>query len=137
MRAWRQPDPGPPAAGSRCTDIHVNNAGLHAPAAMELDGRHKVREQQPRALLEDTGLQSPVTANNRRLHRDPHHRCTRMYKRSNLHPVPRSNQPPQSSNYELDRPGCDTRPLRRGMSFATGVDKVVLTRCVQHLHLSR
>ena len=42
-------------------------------------------------------------------------------------------QPPQSFNYELDRPGCDTRPLRRDMSFATGVDKVVLTRCVQHL----
>jgi hypothetical protein len=28
-----------------------------------------VRQQQPRALLEDTGLQAPVTTNNRRVHR--------------------------------------------------------------------
>jgi hypothetical protein len=30
---------------------------------------------------------------------------------------------------------CDTRPLRGHMSFATSVNKVVLTRCVQHLPL--
>jgi hypothetical protein len=46
---------------------------------------------------------------------------------------PGPDQPPQSSNCELDRPSCDTRPLRRDKSFATGVDEVVLTRYVQHL----
>jgi hypothetical protein len=37
--------------------------GLHASAsaAMGLGGRHEVRQQQPRALLEDTGLQSRPT----------------------------------------------------------------------------
>jgi hypothetical protein len=40
--------------------IHAN-AGLHAPAAMGLGGRHEVRQQQPRALSEDTGLQSRPT----------------------------------------------------------------------------
>jgi hypothetical protein len=80
------------------------------------------------------GHRAPVTTNNRRAHQDTHHRCTRMCKRSNLPPVSRSTvQPPQSSNYELGRSGCDTRPLRRDMSFATGVDKSVLTRCMQHL----
>jgi hypothetical protein len=73
------------------------------------------------------GHQAPVTTNNRRVHQDPHHRCTRaMYKRSNLPPVSRSS-------YELDRSGCDIRLLRRDMSFATSVDNAVLTRCVQHL----
>jgi hypothetical protein len=42
-----------------------------------------------------------------------------------------------TTNYELDRPGCDTRPLRRDMSFATGVDEVVPTRCVQHPRITR
>jgi hypothetical protein len=50
-------------------------------------------------------------------------------------------QPPRSSNYEprdfTYRPGCDTRPLRRDVSFATSVDYVVLTRCVQHPHIIR
>jgi hypothetical protein len=67
------------------------------------------------------GHRAPVTTNNRRLHRDSHHRCTRMCKRPNLPPVFQVGpvQPPQSSNCELDRPGCGTRPLRRDMSFAT------------------
>jgi hypothetical protein len=39
LRPRRKPDPGPPGAGSRCTDIHVNTAGLHASAAMGLSGR--------------------------------------------------------------------------------------------------
>jgi hypothetical protein len=39
------------------THTHANTAGLHGPAAMGLGGRHEVRQQQPRALLEDTGLQ--------------------------------------------------------------------------------
>jgi hypothetical protein len=33
------------------------------------------------------GHRAPVTTNNRRLHRDSHHRCTRMCKRPNLPPV--------------------------------------------------
>jgi hypothetical protein len=37
----------------------------------------------------------------------------------NFHLLPGPVQPPQSSNYELGRPGCDTRPVRRDMSFAT------------------
>jgi hypothetical protein len=40
-----------------------------------------------------------------------------------FHLCPGPVQPHQSSNYELDRPGCDNRPLRRDMPFATGVDK--------------
>jgi hypothetical protein len=32
----RKPDPGPPGAGSRCTDIHANTAGLHASAAINI-----------------------------------------------------------------------------------------------------
>jgi hypothetical protein len=80
------------------------------------------------------GHHAPVTTSNRRAHRDTHHRCSRMCKRSNLPPASRGPvQPPQSFNYELGRSGCDTRPLRRNMSFATSVAKVVLTRCVQHL----
>jgi hypothetical protein len=82
---------------------------------------------------------APVATNNRRIHRDTHHhhRCTRMCKRSNLPPVSRSSPAPsklQLPTTNLAGPvGCDTRPLRRDMSFATGVDKVVPTRCVQHL----
>jgi hypothetical protein len=30
LRPGRKPDPGPPRAGSRCTDVHVNTAGLNA-----------------------------------------------------------------------------------------------------------
>jgi hypothetical protein len=52
------------------------------------------------------GHRAPATTNNRRLHRDSHHRCTRMCKRPNFPPVFQVGpvQPPQSSNYELDRP---------------------------------
>jgi hypothetical protein len=39
------------------------------------------------------GHRAPVTTNNRRLHRDPHHRCTRMCKRSNLPPVLQAQSP--------------------------------------------
>jgi hypothetical protein len=39
VRPGRKPDPGPPGVSSRCTDVHVNTAGLHAPAAMGLSGR--------------------------------------------------------------------------------------------------
>jgi hypothetical protein len=39
LRPRRTPDPGPPGAGSRCTDIHANTAGLLASAAMGLSGR--------------------------------------------------------------------------------------------------
>jgi hypothetical protein len=78
------------------------------------------------------GHRDPVTTNNRRVRRETHHRCTRMCKRSDLPPVPRSSPaPPQSSNYELDRPGCDTRPLRRDMYFVTSVDKVLLTNTMR------
>jgi hypothetical protein len=45
LRPRRQPDPGPPGVGSRCTGIHLNTAGLRASAAMGLDGRHEVRQQ--------------------------------------------------------------------------------------------
>jgi hypothetical protein len=65
--------------------------------------------------------------------RHPPQMHTYMCKRSReaISPTcfPSPDQPPQSSNYELDRPGCDTHPLRRDMSFATGVDEVVLARC--------
>jgi hypothetical protein len=40
------------------------------------------------------GHRAPVTTNNRRLHRDSHHRCTRMYKRPSLPPAPRSSPAP-------------------------------------------
>jgi hypothetical protein len=91
-----------------------------------------VRQQQPRALLEDTGLQSrPITDGSTETPTtDAQHVCANG---PIFHMSPGPDQPPQSFNYELDRPGCDTRSLRRDMSFATGVDKVVLTRCVQHL----
>jgi hypothetical protein len=78
------------------------------------------------------GHRAPATTNNRRIHRYTHHRCTRMCKYGPIsHQCPGPVQPPRSSNYELDRPGCDTHPLRRDMYFATSVDKVVLTRCVE------
>jgi hypothetical protein len=35
MRPRCKPGPGPPGVGSRCTDTHVNTAGLHAPAETE------------------------------------------------------------------------------------------------------
>jgi hypothetical protein len=44
--------------------VCVNTAGLHAPAAMGLGGRllfDSSNAQQPRALLDDTGLQSRLT----------------------------------------------------------------------------
>jgi hypothetical protein len=53
----RQPGGG----GSRLSKYAQTTAGLHAPAAMGLGGRHEVRQQQPRALLEDTGLQPRPT----------------------------------------------------------------------------
>jgi hypothetical protein len=93
------------------------------------------RQQQPRALLEDTGLQSrPTTDGSTEIPNADARVCANGLI---FHLSPGPDQPPQSSNYELDRPGCDTRPLRRDMSFATSVDKVVLTRCVQHLHFAR
>jgi hypothetical protein len=82
------------------------------------------------------GHRAPVTTNNRRVHRDTQRRCARMCKRSNLPPVfqgAQSSLPRAPINHELDRPGCDNRLPRRDMSFATSVDTVVLTRCVQHL----
>jgi hypothetical protein len=39
LRRRRNPGQRPPGAGSRCTDIHANTAGLHASAAMGLSGR--------------------------------------------------------------------------------------------------
>jgi hypothetical protein len=45
------------------------------------------------------GHRAPVTTNNRRTHRGTHHRCTRMCKRPNLPPVPRSS--PASSKLQL------------------------------------
>jgi hypothetical protein len=87
---------------------------------------HVVRQQQPRALLEDTGLQSrPTTDGSTETPNADAHVCADG-PISLLFPGP--DQPPQSFNYELDRPGCDTRPLRRDMFFATGVDEVVLTQ---------
>jgi hypothetical protein len=61
LRPGRKPGPGPPGVSSRCTAVRANVAGLHALAAMWLGGRHEVRQQQPRALLEDTGLQPRPT----------------------------------------------------------------------------
>jgi hypothetical protein len=49
------------------------------------------------------GHRAPVTTNNRRLHRDSHHRCTRMCKRSNLPPAS-SRSSPTSSNTNLTGP---------------------------------
>jgi hypothetical protein len=98
---------------------------------------HVVRQQQPRALLDDTGLQSrPTTDGSTETPNADAHVTRHTYVQTVQSPTcsPGPVQPPQSFNYELDRPGYDTRPLRRDMSCATiSADKVVLTRCVQHL----
>jgi hypothetical protein len=81
----------------------------------------------------------PVTTNNRRIHRDTHHRCTRMYVQtvqSSTCLQVQSGLLKASTTNLSGRPDCDTRPLRRDMSFATGVDKVaVLTQIASHLPL--
>jgi hypothetical protein len=72
------------------------------------------------------GHRAPVTTNNRRPHRDFHHRCTRMCKRPNLPPVPRSS--PASSKLQLrtvqstqdDPSGASGFPLSRSTSFGSG-----------------
>jgi hypothetical protein len=111
--AGRKPDPGPPGVGSRCTTYMHTSPGctprlqwgsvvaccLTAATAGFVRGHAR-----------PPGLAPPGTTNNRQAHRDTHHRCTRMYKRSNFPPVtcvlcPGQVPPPQSSNYELDRPG--------------------------------
>jgi hypothetical protein len=113
LRSGRKPGPGPPGVGSRCTDVCVNTAGLHASAAMGLSGRLEFAIAGATAGFV-RGHRAPVTTNNRRAHRDTDHRRTRMCKRPNLLPVSRSSQSQssllKSSNYELevDRPGCDT-----------------------------
>jgi hypothetical protein len=67
-----------------------------------------VRQQQPRALLEDTGLQSrPTTDGPTETPTTDAHVCASG---PIFHLSPGPVQPPQSFNYELDRPGCDTRP---------------------------
>jgi hypothetical protein len=73
------------------------------------------------------GHRAPVTTNNRRAHRDTDHRCTRMCKRPNLLPVSRSSQSRplklQLRTWQLTGPAVATPPpLRRDLSFATGVD---------------
>jgi hypothetical protein len=66
-----------------------------------------VRQQQPRALLEDTGLQSrPTTDGSTETPTTNAHVCANG---PISHLCPGPVQPPQSFNYELDRPGCDTR----------------------------
>jgi hypothetical protein len=134
LRSGRKPDPGPPGVGSRWT----TRTQIPPGCTPRLEWGPVVAWCSTAVTTGFVrGHRAPVTTNNRRAHRDTHHRCTRMCKRSRLPLCPGPVQPPQSSNYELDRPGCDTRPLRRDMSFATSVDKVVLTRCAQHLHLAR
>jgi hypothetical protein len=69
--------------------VCVNTAGLHASAAMGLSGRLEFDTAVTTGFVRGH-RRAPATTNNRRIHRDTHHRCTRMYKRSNLPPVPRS-----------------------------------------------
>jgi hypothetical protein len=45
------------------------------------------------------GHRAPVTTNNRRAHRDTHHRCTRMCKRSNLPPVFQVQSSPLNASF--------------------------------------
>jgi hypothetical protein len=61
------------------------------------------------------GHRAPVKTNNRRVHRDTHHRCTRMCKRPSLPPVPRSNcqlEPDQVGILSASPQG-DSQPRRR------------------------
>jgi hypothetical protein len=83
------------------TRTHANTAGLHASAAMGLSGRLLFGRSTAVTTGFVRGHRAPVTTNNRRAHRDTRQRrCTRMCKRSNLPPVPRS------------RPAPSTRQLR-------------------------
>jgi hypothetical protein len=94
---------GSPALHSTC----ANTAGLHhtEPAAhlgLGCNGnpgngaRWPTRSSTAAITGCIRGHRAPVTTNNRRLHRDTHHRCTRMCKRSNLPPVSRSSRPASS-----------------------------------------
>jgi hypothetical protein len=63
--------------------VCANTAGLHASAAMGLSGRLEFdSSNHARTTGFVRGHRAPVTTNNRRIHRDTHHRCTRMYKRA-------------------------------------------------------
>jgi hypothetical protein len=110
--------PGPPGVGSRCTTYAQIPPGC-APrlqrGSVVAWSQPGVRQQQPRALLEDTGLQSrPTTGGSTETPTTDEHVCA-SDPTFRLSPGP--VQPAsQSPNYGLDRPGCDTRPLRRDMS---------------------
>jgi hypothetical protein len=131
LRPWPKPDPGPPGVRSRCTDVRVNTAGLHVPPGctprLQWQWGSVVAccsTAVTRALLEDTGLQSraarPTTGGcspTEAPTTDPR-ACTNG---PIFHLYPGPVQPPPSSHYELDRPGCDTRPLlARGGHFFPG-----------------
>jgi hypothetical protein len=94
--------------------VCANTAGLHASAAMG-----PVITWRSTAVTTGfvKGHRAPVTTNNRRIHRDTHHRCTPMCKRPNLPPVSRSS--PASSKLYTARARC----IFWGGAFTTGQEK--------------
>jgi hypothetical protein len=97
LRPRRQP--GQRASGSRLA-MHRHTRKYRRAARLGCNGaRWPTRSSTAATTGFVRGHRAPVTTNNRRLHRDSHHRCTRMCKRPNLPPVPRSS--PASSKPQL------------------------------------
>jgi hypothetical protein len=72
LAAWAQARPRNSGSRLAMYHVHVNTAGLHASAAMGLNGRllFDSSNRGPRAPF----VRAPVTTNNRRIHRDTRHR---------------------------------------------------------------
>jgi hypothetical protein len=97
----------PRASGSQLA-LYRHARKYRRAARLGCNGAHwspGVRQQQPQALLEDTGLQSrPTTDGSTETPTTDAHVCANG---PIFHLCPGPVQPPQSSNYKLDMPGCD------------------------------